>query len=344
MRKVLLISFIIVVAAIGIAAFLIFGPAVNNPENRFLYIPSGANINQVRDSLKAEKFLPGFVVFDRVSAWAKISQEIKPGKYKIDDGMSVFHLVRKLRSGRQEPVNLVITKIRTKGELAKRISKNFELDSAAVMKFISSNDSLSRYGVDTNTVFTDIFPDTYSYFWTATMPIIFDKLVKEEAKFWTPERKEKATSHGFTPKEIYILASIVEEETNKQDDKGKIASVYINRIKQGMPLSADPTIKFAMNDFALKRIYHKYLDVASPYNTYRNKGLPPGPICTPSRKTIEAVLEAPETNYLYFVAKPDFSGYSNFASTYNEHLNFAKAYQQALDSQERKRLEKEIGN
>jgi len=128
------------------------------------------------------------------------------------------------------------------------------------------------------------------------------------------------------------MASIVEEETNKEADKGKIASVYMNRMATGMKLQADPTVKFALKNFALTRILHGHLAYPSPYNTYQNTGLPPGPICTPSVKTIDAVLNAPKTNYTYFVAKPDFNGYSNFATTYEEHLVYAKAYQQALDS------------
>lgn len=342
MRRVFLIVVVAVILAAGIAGYLFFGPAVNNPDKKFLYIPTGANMAQLRDSLRADKFLSGFSSFDRMAGWSDLSKNVKPGKYKVDDGMSIYHLVKKLRAGRQEPVNLIITKLRTKEELARRISRSFETDSLTAIRFLTSNDSLLKYDVDTNTVFTDIIPDTYTYFWPASMDAIFAKLTKEKEKFWTAERKEKATAHGLTPTEMYILASIVEEETNRQDDKGKIASVYINRIRKGMPLSADPTIKFAMNDFTLTRIYHKYLDVVSPYNTYRNKGLPPGPICTPSRKTLSAVLDAPETNYLFFVAKPDFSGFSNFASSYAEHLIFAKAYQQALDSLERAKLEKEM--
>ena len=145
----------------------------------------------------------------------------------------------------------------------------------------------------------------------------------------------------LTPKQVYILASIVEEETNKQEDKGKIASVYINRMKKGMKLAADPTVKFALKDFALKRIYHKHLAIESPYNTYQITGLPPGPICTPSIKTIDAVLNSPETDYLFFVARSDFSGYSDFASSYQQHEAYAKAYQQALDSLVRSRQQDE---
>lgn len=237
-----------------------------------------------------------------------------------------------LRSGKQVPVNLVITKLRTKEDLAKKIAAGFETDSTTVINFLNDEQALRQFDVDTNTVMTDVIPNTYTYQWNTPVKNIFIKLDKEEKKFWNEERLEKARRLQLTPKQIYILASIVEEETNKTEDKGKIASVYINRLRRGMKLAADPTVKFAMRDFGLKRIYHKHLEFSSPYNTYVNTGLPPGPICTPSIKTIDAVLDSPDTDYLFFVARSDFSGYSNFASSYQQHKIFARSYQQALDS------------
>ena len=179
---------------------------------------------------------------------------------------------------------------------------------------------------------TAIIPNTYLLQWNSTFKKLFTRLKSEEEKFWTDDRKAKAAAKNLTPAEVYTMASIVEEETNKPEDKLLIASSYINRINKGMKLEADPTVKYAMRNFGLKRILHGHLQYESPYNTYRNVGLPPGPICTPSTKTIDAVLGAPKTDYIFFVAKPDFKGYSNFAATYAEHLVFAKAYQKALDS------------
>jgi UPF0755 protein len=179
---------------------------------------------------------------------------------------------------------------------------------------------------------TLIIPDTYILNWNTSVKKILQRLSKEKDKFWHEDnRLTKANNLGFTPKQVYTLASIVEEETNKNDEKGNIASVYINRYKKGMPLGADPTIKFALKDFGLKRILYGHLQVTSPYNTYKNTGLPPGPICTPSEKTIDAVLDAPTTNYLFFVARSDFSGYHHFSSSYAEHEQYAKQYQQALN-------------
>lgn len=341
MRKILAIIFLLIVVVAVFVGWQLFGPAVKNPEKKYLYIPSNASYTQVKDSLKKNDMLTGFFWFDKLANYSALPKNIKAGKYKIPDGTSLYRLVKKLRSGRQEPVNLVITKLRTKEDLAKRIGRSFEVDSLVAIQFLNNDSVLHQYGVDSNTVLTDVIPNTYTYTWTSSMTDIFKKLDKEHNKFWNEERLSKANHLGLTPAQVYILASIVEEETNKNADKGKIASVYLNRLRKGMRLGADPTVKFALKDFGLTRIYHKHLDVASPYNTYRNSGLPPGPICTPSIKTLDAVLDAPETDYLFFVAKSDFSGYSNFATNYSQHQKFAREYQTALDSLMKKKQEQQ---
>ncbi len=324
-----LILFALVAVYIG---WILLGPTINEPEEKYFYVYTGSGYQSVKDSLLQKQIISGTVWFDRVAKYLKYDKKIKPGKYRINEGMSLLNLVRMLRSGNQTPVNLVITKLRTKEDLAKKIGNNFECDSATVINFLNNNDSLLKYSVDTNTVMTVLIPNTYTLSWNNTPSKIFKKFFTEQQKFWTPKRKAQAATLNLSQKEVYTLSSIVEEETNKTEDKGKIASVYINRIRTGMRLGADPTVKFAMKDFGLKRIYFKHLAYPSPYNTYLNSGLPPGPICTPSVKTIDAVLNAPSTPYLFFVAKPDFSGYSNFAINYEEHKKFAKAYQIVLDS------------
>jgi UPF0755 protein len=331
-RRVIFYIVLIIGVVFAFCIWKVFGPTINNPANKFLYIKTGSSYQQVKDSLIKNDLLKESFWFDKIAKYADYPRKIKAGKYKITDGMSLYHLIKILRSGKQTPVNLVITKLRTKEDLAKKIAANFETDSITVINFLNDENALRQFDVDTNTVMTDVIPNTYTYQWNTPVKNIFIKLDKEERKFWNEERLEKARRLQLTPKQIYILASIVEEETNKVEDKGKIASVYINRLRKGMKLAADPTVKFAMKDFGLKRIYHKYLEFASPYNTYMNAGLPPGPICTPSIKTIDAVLDSPDTEYLFFVARSDFSGYSDFASTYQQHKVFAKAYQQALDS------------
>lgn len=203
-----------------------------------------------------------------------------------------------------------------------------------MMDFLNNDDSLKNYGLDTNTWACAIIPDTYIYFWNSTPTKIFTKLYQASQKFWTKDRVQKVKQKNLTPEQAYTLASIIEEETNLKTDKTKITSVYLNRIDKNMALQADPTIKFAMKDFGLKRIYEKYLLIPSPYNTYLNKGLPPGPICTPSAETIDAVINAPKTDYIYFVANSDLDGSSVFTSNYAEHMKNAKLYQEALDKQD----------
>lgn len=331
MKKAFTYFILIIFVAFAYCAWVVFGPTIKNPDKKFLYIHTGSNYAQVKDTLQKE-FIGGVFWFDQIAKYVKYPQNVKAGKYKITNGMSLYHLVKMLRNGNQSPVNLVITKLRTKEDLAKKIASNFEVDSLTVIQFLNNSDSLKQFGVDSNTVMTDVIPNTYTYKWNTPVKNIFKKLSEEEKKFWNKERMQKADRLQLTPKQVYILSSIVEEETNKQDDKSKIASVYLNRMQKGMRLAADPTVKFALKDFGLKRIYHKHLEFPSPYNTYLNSGLPPGPICTPSIKTIDAVLNSPKTDYLFFVARADFSGYSDFASTFQQHQVFAKAYQQALDS------------
>lgn len=331
-RKIILLFLSAIFLSALFYTWEVFGPTINNTDKQFLYIKTESNYQQVKDSLAKYGFIGNYFIFDKVAAFAGYPGKIKPGKYKITNGMSMYQLVKMLRSGRQSPVNLVITKLRTKEDLAKKIGDNFETDSLSVINFLNNNDSISQFNVDTNSVMTIVIPNTYTYTWNTSISKVLKKIFTEQQKFWNDERLKKAELLHLTPKEVYIIASIVEEETNRQEDKGKIASVYINRLRKGMKLAADPTIKFAMKDFGLKRIYYKYLGFPSPYNTYINAGLPPGPINTPSVKTIDAVLDAPETDYLFFVARPNSGGLSDFASTFRQHAANAKAYRDALDS------------
>ena len=332
MKKIFSIIILIVVVLALYAAWNIFGPTVSAPEKKYLFIKTGAAYADVKKQLLSEKIISTGFFFDRVSGQAKYTNNVKAGRYEIKNGSSVIRLVSMLKSGRQSPVRLVINKLRTKEDLAEKIAANFECDSAEVIHFLTSNDSLTNYNLDTNTVMTAIIPNTYLLQWNSSFKKLFARFKAEEEKFWTAERKQKAAAQNLTPSQAYTMASIVEEETTKPEDKGPIASVYMNRISKGMKLEADPTVKYAMRNFGLKRILHGHLAYPSDYNTYLHAGLPPGPICTPSVKTIDAVLDAPATDYIFFVAKPDFRGYSNFAATYAEHLVFAKAYQHALDS------------
>ncbi len=342
MKKKIIYTVIFALLAVGgFIGFKLFGPATTAPEKKYFYIKTGDTYETVKTGLFNSKIVKNDFWFNQVAERLKYSKSVKAGRYEIKDGMSLIALVRMLRAGNQSPVNLVINKIRLKEQLAQKIAASFECDSTSIINLLNNTDSIKKYNLDSNTLMTAIIPNTYSISWNSPPAKIFKKLFTDQEKFWNEERKQKAAAQHLTPQQVYIMASIVEEETNKEEDKGKIASVYINRIETGMKLEADPTVKFAMKDFGLKRILHEHLTYSSPYNTYQNLGLPPGPICTPSSKTIDAVLNAPQTNYIFFVAKPDFNGYSNFAATYKEHLVFAKAYQNALDSLIRAKKAKE---
>jgi UPF0755 protein len=332
MKKTIGFLFLAVLLVGGYAAWNIFGPNVTAPTDKYFYIKTGESFDEVISSLKDQKIVKGGFFFDKLLAQAKYKSNVKAGRYEIKDNTSIYSLIKMLKAGKQSPVRLVINKLRLKEDLAGKIGKTFEIDSLEVINFLSNKDSLASYKLDDNTLMSAIIPNTYEFNWNTSFKKIFGRLKSEQEKFWNADRLQKATSKNLTPLQVYIIASIVEEETNKADDKPLVASVYTNRLLKGEKLQADPTIKFAKKDFLMTRILYSDLKFESPYNTYLHAGLPPGPICTPSSKSIDAVLDAPKTNYMFFVAKPDFKGYSNFAVTYAEHQVFARAYQQALDS------------
>lgn len=336
LKQVFIFLLVMLLATGSFLGWKLFGPSVQEPEGKFFYIRTGESFSEMTDNLVREKIISHRFWFLQAARILKFTMP-KAGKFSIRKDMSIYQLIRILKNGKQTPVNLVITKLRLKEELARKLGNQFEFDSAKAMQFLGSNDSLSVYGADTNTVLAFILPDTYTYFWNSTPKKVWEKLFQHWKKFWTEERKAKATQWGLTPVQVMTLASIIDEESNYLPEKTTIASVYLNRIQKKMPLQADPTIKYAVKDFSLKRIYQKHLALESPFNTYKNTGLPPGPICTPQAATVDAVLNAPKTDFLYFVAKSDFSGVHVFSSNYNDHLKKAREYQQALSQLEASR-------
>ena len=322
--------FIFVVVLI---AYKVFGPGTGSmSQGEYLYLHTGSDYDKMKSILREGGYISDMFSFDLLARAAKLPEHVHPGKYKITKGMSSFNIVRMLRSGRQVQVNLVINKLRTKNDLIAIISANLEADSNALRQLITDPVFLAKYNLDTNTVMCAIIPNTYFFKWNTPADKVFRKLADSYVKFWDDSHKQAARTHGLTPVKAVIVASIVDEETNMTDDKPKIASVYLNRLDKGMKLQADPTVKYAVGDFTIQRITGAMLQNSSPYNTYMYEGLPPGPICTPSISSVEAVLQAPKTTYLFFCAKEDFSGYSNFATTFDEQLRNAHAYQKALNA------------
>ena len=323
----------IIIAGGLYVAFKIFGPNTGTfSQGEYLYIHTGASYPDVEKELVAGGFVKDISTFSILANQAKYPAHIHPGKYRIKPGMSNYNMLRMLHSGRQEPVKLVINKLRLKQDFINLVSKNLEADSTVLKQMLQDTVYLAQFGLDTNTAMCAIMPDTYEFFWNTPADKAFRKIEKNYAAFWNDERKAKAAAKGISPVQAVTLASIVDEESNKNDEKPTIASVYLNRLHKGIKLQADPTVKFAVGDFTIRRITGVHLAVQSPYNTYQNAGLPPGPICTPSQQSIEAVLNAPETNFIYFCAKEDFSGYHRFAATDEEQAKNARLYHEALNA------------
>ncbi|MDE1192369.1 MAG: endolytic transglycosylase MltG [Arachidicoccus sp.] len=335
MRVVFRVFIIVIFLVVATSAWLVFaGNTAFNGKLKHLYIyPYSKNYEQqIQSQLDSGKIIDNVKVFRFLAARFNVYKNVTPGRFTVKKGTSVYGLLKILLANKQDTVHFTIKRVRTLEGFAGMLGKNFIADSVSSLQFLRSNDSLKPFGVDTFTFISLLIPGTYEMKWQYTIPQILSVFQKEKENFWqNNHRTERAAAQGLTPEEATTLASIVEDETLKDSEKDTIASVYLNRLKINMPLAADPTIKFALRNFNLKRILLEELKVQSPYNTYVNKGLPPGPICTPDSLTIEAVLNAPKTNYLYFVAKPDFSGYHDFSTDYQSHLQKAKAYQEALD-------------
>jgi len=297
----------------------------------YIYIPTGSDYNDVKKIIYDNNLVKNKKSFEWVAEKKKYPDYIKPGRYKIEPNMSNNKFVNLLRSGKQEPVKLVFNKVRTKERFAGIIAKQLELDSTDLVKKLYDNNYLKKYGKNTETAMTLFIPNTYEVYWTTNVDKFFDRMYTEYKRFWNKSRLKKADKINMTPEQITILASIIEEETIYNKEKPIIASVYLNRLNKGMRLQACPTVKFALKDFEKKRVLIEDVKFDSPYNTYKNKGLPPGPICIPTISSIDAVLNHKNTDYLYFCAKDDFSGYNIFAKTLKQHNKNAKKYQNALN-------------
>jgi UPF0755 protein len=299
----------------------------------FLYIPTGSHFEDVTAILERNKLLKNISSFERVAGWKHYEEKVRPGRYRIREGMSNIELVGLLRSGKQEPVMVTFQNIRTRKEFAGKISKLLEADSISLLKLMNDKEFLMQYGVDPANSFVLIIPNTYEFYWNTSAKDFFRRMEKEKEKFWNAKRKEKCRAEGLTISQVVTLASIVEKESVKDSEKPAIAGVYMNRLKKGWPLQADPTVIFALNDYTIRRVLNCHLTVDSPYNTYLHTGIPPGPICVPSISSIDAVLNYQHHNYYYFCAKDDLSGYHVFATTLQEHSRNAKKYQAAIKKQ-----------
>jgi len=337
MKHAKLISFLsLFMVAIIIAIILfyriIFGLNLKTGGEKItLYIPEGSTYTQAVDTIRAHFHIRDPKAFSWIAEKKKYPSLVKPGRYIIDSDISYSGLINLLRSGRQAPVNVTFNNIRTLNELAGKVGKQIDADSVHLINFLTDPDNYSKDGFTRETVISVFIPNTYQLFWNTGPEGFYMRMLREYNKFWNEERQAKAVSNNLSRIEVSVLASIVDEEAAKTDEKPRIAGVYLNRLRRGIPLQADPTIKFALNDFSISRVLKKHLDVNSPYNTYIHRGLPPGPIGCPSVSGLDAVLNAEKHDYLYFAAKADFSGYHNFSRTLSEHNRYAAEYQRELN-------------
>lgn len=324
---------VLMITTVFYAYQLFFTPNILvEKENHILFIPSEATFKQVVDSLDKYEMITDKVSFMFVAKLLDYQEKTpRSGKYLMKKNMTNLEAVRKLRAGAQDPINLTFNNVRLKKDLAGKIGKQLPLDSVAILRELNSPAVAAKYGFDTTTILSMFLPNTYEMYWTTTTEQLFDRMSKEYKNYWNADRKSKAEKLGFTPLQVSILASIVEAETKKRDEAKRVAGLYINRLNQNEPLQADPTVVYAIGDFAKKRILFKDLEFDSPYNTYKYTGLPPGTINLPTLNSLEAVLNYEKHKYIFMCAKEDFSGYHNFAETYQEHLKNAEKYRNALD-------------
>ncbi len=311
------------------AGWMCFAPTFAIDETVYLYVDGDDTPDSVRTKLKQTAHPGACGGFGLLSALGGYS--VKSGRYAVEPDDNMLAVFRKLRQGAQTPVRLVLPGVRTLDRLAGMLGRKLMLDSATVARQFADSAFCRRYGYDTATLACLFIPNTYEIYWNTTLEHFMKRMQKENAAFWTPERLGKAEAAGLTPVEVSTLASIVDEETAVNAEKPMVAGLYINRLRRGIPLQADPTVKFALQDFSLRRIYHSHLETDSPYNTYLHAGLPPGPIRIPSVAGIDAVLDHVRHDYLYMCAKEDFSGTHNFARTYREHRANAAKYAAALN-------------
>lgn len=296
-------------------------------------IPYEATFDQVLDSMRVKEILKNENAFKWVSKKKDYPNHIKPGKYLFRKGQNTNNMVNMLKAGNQTAVSVIFTNLRFMEELAGKVSRYIAPDSSTLIAYLTDSAVIRKMGFDKYSFHAMFIPNTYEIYWTTTPEKFTERMKTEYDRFWNEDRKAKAEALGLSPVEVITVASIVQEETSKEEEKPMVAGVYINRLRKGIPLQADPTIKYAMGDFGIKRILSKYLKTDSPYNTYLHAGLPPGPINFPEISSIDAVLNAKDHTYIYMCAKEDFSGYHNFARTLREHSKNARRYQQALNDQ-----------
>ncbi len=295
------------------------------------YLPTGSTYESLLKTLKKEELINNERFFLVLAEKMNLKNNVYPGYYLIEEGTSNYELIAILRGGMQTPVKLVINNINFKQDLAAIIASQIEQDSLSIYSFLFDEERIAEMGYDMDNISCLFLPNTYEVYWNLSLESLMAKFTQAHQSFWNESRLQQAATKGLSGNEVFILASIVEKEYKYASERRRIAGVYVNRLKLGMKLQADPTVKFALGDLSIKRILTSHTALNHPYNTYYHADLPPGPICLPETSTIKDVLEAEEHNFLYFCAKADLLGYHTFTKSYNDHLKAPRLYQAALN-------------
>ena len=330
-RLIIAILGIILFGIAGVAHiyYYFFAPPFQITETAYIYIDRDDDVDSVYHKIAETgnpKQMHGFESLVRYQGYT-----LKTGRYAIKPADNMRYLHRRLSMGYQTPVKLTIGSVRTLDRMARNVSRQLMIDSTEVATLLNDTAYIREIGYTKETLPALFIPNTYEVYWDMSAEDFMARMQKEHKAYWNEKRMKQAEAIGLTPIEVATLASIVEEETANQAEKPMVAGLYINRLKRGMLLQADPTVKFSLQEFGLKRILFKHLEVDSPYNTYKYAGLPPGPIRVPSYQGLESVLNYTKHNYIYMCAKEDFSGTHNFAVTSAQHAANARKYQQALN-------------
>lgn len=326
------ITVLLLAAVAGaVGYYFILWPNTRTEDEGIVYIREGDSFDTLAEILRDKGYLKNAFTFRKVAEWKKYPERLKPGRYRISNGMSNNALVNMLRSGNQAPVSFTFNNIRTLEQFAGTVARQLEMDSLEFLETALRPELQSELGFTPENFIGMFIPNTYQLYWNVRPESFIRKMAAEYHGFWNGKRQSEARKAGLSPMDVITLASIIEEETVKPEEYPVIAGVYINRLQRDIPLAACPTLKFALGDFSLKRILNKHMKTDSPYNTYKNKGLPPGPIRMPSVNVVEAVLHYQKHDYFYFCAKSDFSGGHNFSRTLRQHNEYARQYHEALN-------------
>lgn len=328
----IILFFVFFAAGVGVWGYrLAWIPNFMPKETVYVYIGKDKSFTDLCRQLQDSANCSRIGSFKQLAGMLKYQANIRTGRYAVSSGMSNLELLNDLRRGHQVATRLTFNNIRFKEDLAERLDEQLMLDKEELLSLLNNSAYCDSLGFTTETITSLFIPNTYEVYWNIPVDKLMQRMKREYKAFWTDARLEKAKAIGLTPVEVATLASIVEEETAASDEYPIVAGLYLNRLHRGIPLQADPTVKFAVGDFALQRILFEHLEIDSPYNTYKHTGLPPGPLRIPTIKGMDSVLNYMKHNYLYMCAKEDFSGRHNFAATLAEHNRNANRYRAELN-------------